>query len=221
MNNTDPVAQHAKEVVAMRYFLLGRNYHTAAAALEFAADLHDGMRKDGRHPEFSHQIFQANYLRTLESGLLFPEETLASTFLHDTCEDCGVGVEEIAARFGDRVATATRRLSKKLRGRTIPYETYFAEIAKDPVASLVKGVDRGHNIFTMAGAGWGLEKQEKYLDEVSRWFLPMLKEARRAFPQQEAAYENIKALLKVQMAHIGLNLEHARAVAEAPSGPRP
>jgi len=209
-NAADPVAQHAKKVMAMRYFLLGREYHAALAAMEFARGLTTGFRKNGVDPSFSHQIYIGAYLRTILPGLMHKEETLATVFLHDVCEDHDVGFEEIAARFGDRIARSTRLLTKKHRGVAVPYETYFSGMAGDPIASLVKGADRAHNIFTMSAAGWTIDKQTTYLDEVDRWFLPMLKTARRSFPQQEPAYENVKTMLAVQSAPIRLTLEHAR-----------
>jgi len=43
--------------------------------------------------------------------------------------------------------------------------------------------------------------------------LPMLKKARRLFPEQEMAYENVKTLLLVQAKHIRLNLDLMRAAA--------
>jgi (p)ppGpp synthase/HD superfamily hydrolase len=208
-----PVEQHGKQLMAMRYWLLGREYHTANAAMEFAREFHVGYRKNGFDPEFSHQIFLANYLRTLLPSLMHPEETLASIFLHDVCEDYDIGFDEIEKQFGGVVAHAVRLLTKKHRGAVIPYETYFAEMAKNSIASLVKGADRAHNIFTMRAAGWTLKKQASYLEEVNHWFFPMLKFARRNFPQQEPAYENVKTLLSIQSTHIRLHLEQAHMLA--------
>jgi hypothetical protein len=44
-----------------------------------------------------------------------------------------------------------------------------------------------------------LEKQKKYIKEVLDLFFPMLKNARRNFPAQVLAYENIKHMLKSQI----------------------
>lgn len=206
-----PVEQYKVERNAMRHFLIGRNYFMALDAMEFALTYHTGTRKNGIDPEFSHQIFIANYLRTLLAGLLYPEETLAAAFLHDVCEDYDIPFEVIEQRFGPRVALAVRRLTKKFRGVSVPYETYFPELALDPIASIVKGADRAHNVFTMTAAGWTTVKQQAYLEEVTRWFLPMLKQARRQFARQEAAIHNVKTLLKVQQQLIGLHLNSLTA----------
>lgn len=206
----NPTAQYEKELLATRYWLLGREYHTALAAMEFARGFHTGLRKDKVTPNFAHQIFIFNYLKTLLSGITHKEATLAVAFLHDVCEDHHIGFEEIERRFGDQVAHSTKLLTKKFCGQVIPYPTYFALMAEDPIASLVKGTDRGHNILTMSAAGWTPEKQTNYLEDVQQWFLPMLKLARRNFPEQEPVYENIKSLLTIQSAHIRLNLEQIK-----------
>jgi hypothetical protein len=44
-----------------------------------------------------------------------------------------------------------------------------------------------------------IEKQRDYIQETQDYILPALKEARRRFPRQEPAYENIKHMLKSQI----------------------
>ncbi len=78
------------------------------------------------------------------------------------------------------------------------HDAYFCGIADDAIASLAKGGDRIHNLQTMVGV-FSREKQLKYVNEVRTQFFPMLKQARRAFPQQERAYENIKHVLEGQI----------------------
>jgi hypothetical protein len=51
---------------------------------------------------------------------------------------------------------------------------------------------------TMVGV-FTLEKRIKYMEEARTLFLPMLKTARRLFPKQEAAYENIKHVMTSQL----------------------
>lgn len=204
--------QHATEVVAMRYWLLGQGYNVAAQAFEVAKGLHVGLRKDKVSPAFSHPLFVASYVRTLLPGLAYKEASLATAFLHDVCEDYGVTYEQIVERFGADVERPVRLLTKKYQGITIPYDVYFGRIAEDPVASIAKAADRAHNILTMSGTDWSLEKQTEYVDELDRWFLPMIKAARRRFPEQEMAYENVKTLLVVQAKHIRLSLERAYAM---------
>lgn len=186
---------------------MGKEYLTGIRALEFARLFHQGLRKDGCTPEFAHQLSIARYVKTLHNSLMFPEETMACVFLHDTPEDADVGFEELEQRFGQRVAEATRLVTKKFRGEKIPKETYFSQMAQCPIASVVKGADRMHNLQTMQPA-FSLTKQRHYCEETESFILPMLKRARRNIPEQEAVYENIKLSLENQ-------IEFIRALHEA------
>jgi (p)ppGpp synthase/HD superfamily hydrolase len=177
--------------------MLGREYHLALQAMEYASTFHIGKRKNG-DPEFEHQVSIASFVRTLISTLDNPEETLASVFLHDVCEDYDVGFEEIEAKFGLDVKDAVVLLTKKHRGAHVDRQAYYEGIGKNRIASIVKGADRIHNIQTMQGA-FSIEKQVEYIDETNNLVLPMLKSARRKFTSQESAYENIKHVLKAQV----------------------
>ncbi len=202
--------RYAKRFISMRYWLLGKSYYLALEALEYAAKIHTGTRKDGVTREYAHQLEIGHYVKSISTSLECPEETLASVFLHDLCEDYGIGQEEIEARFGPVVKQATWLLTKKFRGYLKPAAEYYCEIAENRIASVVKGADRIHNVQTMIGV-FTLEKQDEYIAETEEYILPALKEARRRFPRQEPAYENIKHML-------GSQIELLRAVHDALRG---
>lgn len=187
----------AKYKVSLRYWMLGREYHKAVLAMEFASKYHTGIRKDGVTPEFHHQISIAHYLRTLPD-LRNREDVLAAAFLHDTVEDYDVSLTDIEARFGADVRRAVKLLSKVLKDYKRSPEEYYSTMIECPIASIVKGGDRVHNHQTMHGA-FSIDKQLKYIDETRNFILPMLKESRRKYPDQELAYENIKHALKGQI----------------------
>lgn len=188
---------HSKHRISLRYFLSGKGWHSSLKALNFAEQFHTGTRKDGKTPEFNHQVSIAQYVITLPE-LLFPEETITTVFLHDVPEDYDIGHDEIETKFGKQVSIATELVTKFHRGEKKHPNEYFREIAKNPIASIVKGADRIHNLQSMVGT-FSFEKQERYMEEVKTHFLPMLKTARRLFPEQELAYENIKHMLISQM----------------------
>lgn len=185
------MTQYDKLLVSLRYFLLGKEFYTAVDALEYGLTVHKGVRKDGVTPEFQHQIEIAHFVRTLLPSLMYPEQTLTAVLLHDVPEDYDVAHSYIAARFGDQVSRAVMLMDKTSNAD-------FQDIALDPIASIVKGGDRIHNMKTMNGV-FTPEKQLRYAANVRAEFLPMLKRARRIFPRQEAAYENLKHMLEVQV----------------------
>ena len=201
---------YAKQVLLMRTFLQAKEYHMALGAMEFAMARHSGKRKDGVSPEFSHQMFIALYVLTISPLLMFPEETLAAIFLHDVCEDFDVSYDEIEQLFGKRVRDAVELLTKKKDGVRVPDTVYYARMAQNEIASIVKAVDRAHNIHSMHGADWTVDKMQEYLDFVFDLVLPMLKTARKKFSRQRLAYENLKAVLLMQARQVQMFLDARR-----------
>lgn len=188
---------YTKQKIAIRAWMEGRGFHVAIKAMNFAEKYHNGTRKDGQL-EFSHQVSQACYARTMERYMLHPEAVLACIFLHDTVEDYNVSYETLVELFGLQIADAVIKMSKVIKGVKIPVETYFTTLATCPIASLSKGFDRVHNLLTMVG-GFKPEKQSEYLDETLGDIVPMLKEARRTHTSQEPIYENIKFVMTNQV----------------------
>ena len=184
----------------MRGMLHGLSYFIALDALELVRLLEQGFRKDGKTPKFDHQLSIARVLCTLIPHLLYPEETIAVCFLHDLLEDYPEWTfEMLELRFGRRIANAVWALSKKNNGMVKSSERYYSDLANCPIASLVKVGDRLHNQLTMKGV-FTPEKQQAYLRETAEYIYPMIKFARRNFPKQLSAYENLKFFLKVEEA---------------------
>jgi hypothetical protein len=192
-----------KLFISMQYFLLGAmvhddSYRIAYDALLFASAVHTGLRKDGKTPEFQHQLEIAHYLRTMLRSLIYPAETLAASFLHDTPEDYDVPYAEIESRFGARVAKTTSLLNKyDEQGAPKPLRKYFMALADDAMGSAIKPTDNGHNQSTMA-AVFSYKKQFEYSLNIKNLSWEMMKVARRKWPEQEAVYENLKFLLRIQ-----------------------
>lgn len=183
--------------ISVRYWLQGKEWFKALEAMQLAESFHTGKRKDGS-PEFIHQVSQVAYAKTLIKSLDMPEETICVIFLHDTPEDYDLSFEEIEAKFGRVVRNSVELMTKFYRGDKKDVHTYYKLMAKDKIASFAKGCDRIHNHYTMLN-GFKPEKQKSYIGETCDFIIPMLKEARRLFPSQEPAYENIKFMLANQM----------------------
>lgn len=207
---------HDKTQIALRHWLLGRNYFEAVRAMDYAQQYHTGLRKDGITPEFGHQVAIAHYMRTLEPSLLHPEATLITVFLHDVPEDYDVTLGEIGQQYGPLVREAVGLLTKKFGDESLPAAAYYRAIGEHPIASLVKGGDRIHNLQSMPGV-FSYPKQVAYIEEAEVHLLPALRIARRRFPAQELAYENIKHMLRSQIEL--LRAVHAAASPAPPSHP--
>jgi len=193
---------------AIRYWMLGKNYTVAHTSMEFAMQYHTGLRKDGITPEFQHQVSQANFARTLDKVLMFPQESLATVFLHDVVEDCPVTLKDVErmlvdeARATDKqiglILTGVEKMTNQVDGVKKPLESYYGEMSDDPISSIGKGFDRIHNHQSMGGV-FTMDKQSLYIGETEQYIIPMLKRARKRWVEQEAAYQNVKHVLLTQM----------------------
>lgn len=192
-----------KKLLTLRQQLVGARYHHALAALEFAIRYHTGLRKDGVTPEFQHQVEIALFALTLPD-LMYRQAVIATILLHDVREDYGVSAHEIRelffedAEFAEMVDRAVENMTKEFRGVKKDEQALFDAMSQDPIASIAKGCDRMHNLQSMVGV-FKMAKQKEYIKEVHDLFLPMLKKARRLFPHQVNAYENIKHILQSQI----------------------
>jgi (p)ppGpp synthase/HD superfamily hydrolase len=201
-----PAVHHYKGLKkTLRYALMGRascdpRWYVAVNALDLGVKYHKGFRKDKVTPEFQHQVEIALYLLTMEKLMIDAPRTIADALLHDLGEDYGdlISFEEIGEHTDKIIADDCRLLAKEYRGQKKSPEEYFGPMSSNPRVSLVKGGDRVHNMRTMPGV-FSFEKQVGYCDETVTHHFKFLKLARRAFPQQEPIYENIKFILTTQL----------------------
>jgi (p)ppGpp synthase/HD superfamily hydrolase len=199
-----------KRKLVLRQQLIGAGFFEALAAMEFAERYHTGTRKDGVTPEFDHQVSIALYVMTLPD-LIYREEAIATIFLHDVKEDFGVANGEMLAifrdkEFGLRVVEAVDCMTKKWRDEVRDEDDLFVRMANNAIASIAKGADRMHNLQSMIGV-FTADKQRSYIAFAKERILPMLKAARRNFPHQVRAYENIKFVLNSQIELIEAGLD--------------
>lgn len=196
-----------KLYISLRYYLISaakfdKSYVPALNMLEFAKDVHVGTRKDGSTPEFQHQLEIAHFIRTLSENLRNPALVIGLCLGHDILEDYSdkapfVTYEQVVDISGQEMADEIMIISKEYKGIKLSTEEYYRNLANTPHGSVAKGGDRIHNQGSMANV-FTSQKQLGYVDETENFVLPMLKIARRKFFDQEAAYENIKFVLKSQ-----------------------
>lgn len=199
MNTTD----YYKLRTVMRHWLKGLaatdpRYFEVLRALDFFETLHgDEIRKDGVTKGFSHQLNMLAFARTQHRNLAEPWLVYIAILGHDGPEDYPNRIHAIEVKFPDQFAYFLR-LSKWRHGELVPYDVYFADIAECSVCSVAKAIDRINNYSTMLGV-FTPEKVAQYIEDGYKWFLPMLKTARRNFPHQEPIYELLKSVMMIQL----------------------
>ena len=206
---------HAKLRIALMWRLQGAKMYKALAALELGESYSKGnTRKDGITPEYAHQIRIALHAFTLKGVSDYDLELLICVILlHDIMEDYNVerliimNVIDAAAKRADPkydgndgviVACSVWAMTKTYKGVKKSPERVFDDIANDMYASLAKGLDRINNFQSMVGV-FKLAKRIEYIQEGLKFFLPMLKMARKYFPHHLDAYLNIETVLKYQI----------------------
>lgn len=199
MNTT----QHEKLLTALRYWMAGlasadSRYYVVLEALEFFADLHSAeIRKNGARG-FYHQLSILSYVRNFHAMLPNPVDVYVVILGHDSVEDYEHLSEKIRAKFPNHF-DALKRISKIREGRKLTNDEYYAGLESCPVCTIAKGADRIHNMSTMSDKGaFSIDKQERYVTETMEYVLPMLKTARRRFPEIEPLCEVFKSTMLIQ-----------------------
>ena len=143
------------------------------AALPFMREKHAGAtRKDktGTAPYAVHPLTLACHAWAMG---IADDDVLATALLHDVVEDTGTVPGELPV--GDRVREAVCLVSyntyKGSREEVNP--TLYDNIAKNPLAALIKCLDRCHNLACMADA-FSREKMASYVVETEKYVMPLL-----------------------------------------------
>ena len=123
------------------------------------------------------------------------DEVIAAILLHDTVEDDkNISLKDLPVN--DQTKELVGLLTKKDIDdnlKTDMLDRYYAAIAQNPKAALIKCIDRCSNLSTMA---WGFDHdhQRSYLVEVDKYYPELLK-AVKEVPE----YSNAYWLLKYQI----------------------
>ena len=128
---------------------------------------------------------------TLVAGHHIPN--IAAVLAHDMLEDTPVKLADLPV--GDRVREAVRLVSKNEYDHRDPAweDKYFSEIRRNPLACMVKCLDRVNNLAGMADAfTWG--KMVKYTAETDKYY-PALLDVLKKVPEWNDAWW----LLRYQM----------------------
>lgn len=206
MNTTD----YEKLKLTIRSQLVGMalidtRYLICVRALDYAATIHTGLRKDGKTPEFYHQLSLVGYALTQVRNMKKPWLIIATLILHDTYEDNQHLEEELREQF-PKVFEYVVRCSKIRRGEKVDMVLYTTELSECAICSVVKLIDRLHNISTMLGV-FSEKKLVEYVDETVTHYLPMLKTAKRKFQKQHELYELLKSNLNLLLSPIQFSIE--------------
>jgi GTP diphosphokinase / guanosine-3',5'-bis(diphosphate) 3'-diphosphatase len=140
-----------------------------------SVDAHQGQNRDSGEPYVQHPLAVARIV----SDLGLDDITIAAALLHDTVEDTGVTLDDIARSFGGDVAAIVDGVTKLERVQFNSKEAQQAAtmrkmlvaMAKDLRVLIIKLADRLHNMRTIAALpAW---KQERIAHETLDIYGPL------------------------------------------------
>lgn len=182
--------EHMKTYVKTTAHNLG--LYDTLQAVDFAVTAHDGQtRKNSDIPYIYHPLTMACH--ALSMGIK-EDEIIAAILLHDVVEDCKKTIDELPVN--DEARELVRLMTKdKSKGSHNPetLDKYYAGLASNPKAALIKCIDRCNNMTTMS---WGLSRESKYqqIEEVEKYYPKLLKVVK-----DTPEYNNAAWLLKYQI----------------------
>lgn len=91
-------------------------------AIAFAVEAHAGAKRKGKGRPF---ILHPMEVMTIVADITDDEEVIAAAALHDTVEDTATERQDIAERFGERVASLVDAESENKREGLPPEETWL------------------------------------------------------------------------------------------------
>lgn len=164
----------------IRGYASGANMHETLKALAFARKKHEGQLRKSGEPYIVHPLTMA--CNALSLGIR-DDEVVATILLHDVCEDCDVGIQELPVN--NRVRRSVELMTFQLMAgetKDTAKTRYYNLLLQDRAATITKLVDRCHNVSSMAGT-FSKEKLKSYIEETRQFVLPLLRKAKTSYPE--------------------------------------
>lgn len=140
---------------------------TFERVLEFAIKAHKGQRRKGdKRPYILHPIAVMSLILQLKDDSTNIYLLGSAALLHDTVEDCGVTLAEIAKEFDYEIAALVKELTSdqiliEIMGKTAYLSKKVVEMSS--YALTLKLADRYHNVYDMQKMS--AEFKEKYIEQ--------------------------------------------------------
>lgn len=142
-------------------------------ALPFMREKHNGQFRDGTVDQAPYQVHPLTLAcHALAMGIT-DDDVLSALLLHDVVEDTGTKPEELPVNERTKKAVCLVSYNTYEGDKAAIKPIYYENIARDPLASLVKCIDRCNNLSCMAD-GFSREKMITYVIQTEKYVLPLL-----------------------------------------------
>ena len=150
-------------------------------ALEFATKKHAGQKRVGGKDYITHPVAVCEMIK--EQG--YGEDYQLAAIFHDLLEDTDATEEEILSLSSETVLTAVKLLTKE---KGYDMQSYVGAIKNNPIAFVVKGADRLHNLRCALVTSEAFKR--KYVIETVEWYLDFSSEIKVAVKNLAESMEN-------------------------------
>ena len=142
------------------------------AALPLMRERHAGQFRDGiaRIPYMVHPLTLACHAMAMG---LFDDDVIATALLHDVIEDTDTKPEELPVNERVREAVCLVSYNTYKGDKKDIKPLYYSNIRKNPLAALIKCIDRCNNLACMAD-GFTKKKMKTYVVQTEQYVLPLL-----------------------------------------------
>lgn len=195
----------------VRGYAAGAKMNETLKALAFAREKHEGQFRKSGDPYIVHPLTMA--CNALSLGIE-DDNVIATILLHDVCEDCNTSPKELPVNEVVRTGVMLMTFSI-MDGETkeTAINRYYNMLAQSREATLTKLVDRCHNVSSMAGT-FSREKLRAYIDETRHFVVPLLRKAKKLYPEDS----NAIFALKYHMLSVVDSIEATMQVYEQEAG---
>ena len=189
----NPNFDHDRMYTYLKARAQAEGFSQTLAALPFMREKHAGQMRKGPMEQVPYSVHPLTLACHALAMGLNDDDVLAGLLLHDVIEDTGTAPEELTVN--ERVREAVRLVSYNTYDgeKEAIKPVYYENIAKNPLAALIKCVDRCHNLSCMAD-GFTRRKMAIYVTESEKYVWPLL-DAVKSVP----AWNNAAWLLRYQM----------------------
>ena len=186
----------------VKTYAVALDMYQTLRVLPYAKELHEGQVRKGRDrvPFIYHPLLMACHALALG---LRDDNLISTVILHDVCEDCGISPQELPVNEETRRAVELLTFNEEAEDQEEEYARYYAAIAENPIASMVKLLDRCCNISGIA-SGFSQEKIIGYIRNTERYIYPLMRGTRRRYPQ----YGNQVFLIKYHLISVVETIRH-------------
>lgn len=172
---SDRLFDEKKMYTYVKTYAAANHMYQTLKVLPYARELHKGQVRKGsdKVPYIYHPLLVACHALAL--GLV-DDNIISTALLHDVCEDCGVDAADLPVN--EAVKKAVSLLTKS---DYVDNEKYYQKISQNPIATMIKLLDRCNNVSAMA-SGFSKEKIARYIDETEKFVYPLFQKAKNEYP---------------------------------------